>query len=94
MNNSKMELESVHNYYERLVFNEIKDNYLDGELNGDKLTDMACLALNEIKPRYIRHDIDMSFFMTSKEFNQVHKEVKIAVQQAYEKLVSQQTSTS
>jgi hypothetical protein len=81
-----MEFDSVHNYYERLVFNEIKDNYTRKGLDGEALTDMACLALNEIRPRYIRHDIDMSFFMTPEEHRQVEEQVQMAVRHAFEKM--------
>lgn len=81
-----MKLDSVHNYYERLVFNEITDNYLQVGLDDDQLADMACIALNEISPRYIRHDVDMSFFMTNAEFISTHDKVKNAVSMAYKKI--------
>ncbi|MBE0471028.1 MAG: late competence development ComFB family protein [Methyloprofundus sp.] len=88
----ELEFDSIHNYYERLVFNEIQDQYLSSELDEDQLVDMACLALNEIKPRYIRHDVDMSFFMSAEEHQQVRQQVIQAVRRAYAKMQLQETN--
>lgn len=81
-----VEFDSVHNYYERLVFNEINDHYLKSGLNEDELADMACIALNNITPRYIRHDVDMSFFMSGPEHIVVRNTVKHAVKDAFLKI--------
>lgn len=81
-----MALDSVHNYYERLVFNELKENYSD-LLDAEELADMACIALNRIPPRYIRYDIDMSFFMTPDQYLEVESNVSKACKKAYKKLL-------
>lgn len=81
-----MTFDTVHNYYERLVINELRDHYRDKGLDDDQLADLACLALNQIPPRYIRYDIDMSFFMTPIEHDQVEQRVRDAVSSAYVKL--------
>lgn len=81
-----MTFDTVHNYYERLVINELRDQYRDKGLDDDQLADLACLALNQIPPRYIRYDIDMSFFMTPLEHDQVEQRVRDAVSSAYAKL--------
>lgn len=81
-----MTFDTVHNYYERLVINELRDHYRDKGLDEDQLADLACLALNQIPPRYIRYDIDMSFFMTPIEHDQVEQRVRDAVSSAYVKL--------
>lgn len=80
------ELESVHNHYERKVFEEVNDNYIDKKLSDTQLADLACIALNRIPPRYIRHDIDMSFYMSSEEYNKIESRVSVAVKMAYKKL--------
>lgn len=80
------DLESVHNYYEKKVFDEINDNYLNAGLNENQLADMACIALNRIPPKYIRYDIDMSFYMSGEEHNEVQEKVKHAVKKAYKKI--------
>lgn len=81
-----MPMDSVHNYFERLVFNEIKENYADKFEDSNALADMACIALNRIPPRYIRYDIDMSFYMSVEEHIDVEKKVKKAVRKAYKKV--------
>lgn len=81
-----MPMDSVHNYYERLVINEINENYADKFDDYDVLADMACIALNRIAPRYIRYDIDMSFYMSTEEHLQVQKTVKKAVKKAFKKV--------
>ncbi|WP_232744842.1 late competence development ComFB family protein [Thiomicrorhabdus sp. Kp2] len=81
-----MPMDSVHNYFERLVFNEIRDNYSDKFEDSNALADMACIALNRIPPRYIRYDIDMSFYMSVEEHIEVEQKVKKAVKKAYKKV--------
>lgn len=81
-----MAMDTVHNYYERLVFNEIKEHYADKIDNEDTLADMACIALNRIAPRYIRYDIDMSFYMSTVEHIEVENRVSKAVRKAYKRI--------
>ena len=81
-----MPMDSVHNYYERLVINEINEFYADKFDDADILADMACIALNRIEPRYIRYDIDMSFYMSTSEHIKVEKTVKKAVKKAYNRV--------
>lgn len=80
------ELETVHNYFERLVFNEIKDNYSDTELTDHQLADMACIALNNLPPKYIRYDIDMSFYMSGQEHLEIQEKVRKSVKKAFKKI--------
>jgi len=86
---SVSDLETVHNYYERKVFQEINDKYLDKGLNEGQLADMACIALNRITPKYIRYDIDMSFYMSGQEYYEHEKRVQKAVKKAYKKISKQ-----
>lgn len=80
-------LESVHNYYERKVFNYIQEHYFDAtDLTENQIADMACIALNRIPPRYIRHDIDMSFYMSAQEHLEIEKLIEKAVKKAYKKV--------
>ena len=81
-----MPMDSVHNYFERLVINEINEHYADKFDDQDILADMACIALNRIPPRYIRYDIDMSFYLSTEEHIHVEKTVKKAVKKAYKKV--------
>jgi hypothetical protein len=81
-----MQFDTVHNFYERHVINEITDNYKSSGLDEEQLADMACIALNLIPPRYIRHDIDMSFYMTPGEYDEIEMKVKLAVQKAFKRI--------
>jgi hypothetical protein len=62
--------DQVHNYYERLVFEEValrahQPEHMD--YTSDMLADVACLALNRLPARYVRHDVDMMFYLTEQE---------------------------
>lgn len=83
---AQFDFESVHNYYERLIFKEISENYRNSDLDADQLTDVACIALNMIPPRYIRHAIDMSFYSYGQEHDDMEKRAKKAVADAYQEV--------
>ena len=60
--------EQVHNYYERLVFEEVArlaSTY--PAFTPDMLADVACVALNRLPVRYVRHDVDLMFYLTEGE---------------------------
>ena len=62
--------DQVHNYYERLVFEEVarlSQEPAHAGYTADMLSDVACLALNRLPVRYVRHDVDMLFYMTEQE---------------------------
>lgn len=82
-----MAFDTVHNYYDRLVFNEINEHYKDRGLDDHQIEDMACIALNRLPPRYIRYDIDMSFYLSGKEHLDIQKKVAKAVRKAHKKII-------
>ncbi|CAM8649672.1 Late competence development protein ComFB [Comamonadaceae bacterium] len=60
--------EQVHNYYERLVFEEVVQRASQyPEFTNDMLADVTCVALNRLPARYVRHDVDMMFYLTEQE---------------------------
>jgi chlorite dismutase len=62
--------DQVHNYYERLVFEEVARRSQEPEHMGftaDMLADVACLSLNRLPARYVRHDVDLMFYLTEPE---------------------------
>ena len=60
--------EQVHNYYERLVFEEVARQASSyPALSSDMLADVACVALNRLPVRYVRHDVDLMFYLTEGE---------------------------
>ncbi|MFT5117410.1 MAG: competence protein ComFB [Kiritimatiellia bacterium] len=73
------EVASVHNYYERLVSETIYNTDPRAQSDPDFMADVSCVALNHLPPRYIRHDVDMSFFMSPVEREETAKKVQEAV---------------
>jgi len=79
----------VTNYYERLVENYlIEDAAPKAEIVDDcLLKDITCLALNMLPPRYIRHEVDMSFFLCDDEREVMQAKVYQAVDSAIEMVI-------
>lgn len=77
------EVDFIHNYYERLVLDAIYAQSPRVQ-NGDRdfLADVACVALNRLPPRYIRHDVDMTFFMSPQDIDEIGHKVDSAVSDA------------
>lgn len=60
--------EQVHNYYERLVFENVaRLSEAHPDFTSDMLADVACVTLNRLPARYVRHDVDMMFYLTEPE---------------------------
>jgi len=77
------EMDFIHNYYERLVLQEIfAQSSRVQEGDRDFLADVACVALNRMPPRYIRHDVDMTFFMSPQDIQEIGNKVTKAVTDA------------
>lgn len=76
------DVDSVHNYYEHLVFDELTQNHERCQVDSDFLADAACVALNHLPPKYIRHNVDMTFFMSTQELDDIHSRVREAVKKA------------
>ena len=79
-----MRFDSIHNYYETLVVRELIQTFVQDikHMDEDYLQDIACVALNMLPARYVRHDVDMAFFLTTQERADMDKAVKDAVQKA------------
>lgn len=74
--------DSIHNYYEKLVLDEVSRTSERSREDIEFLADVACVALNRLPPRYIRHDVDMTFFMSTQELSEINDKVQKAVKQA------------
>lgn len=74
----------VHNYYELIVNDMVLNINSRAKEDAEFLADVSCVALNHLPPRYIRHDVDMNFFMSPVEREEVHNKVKKAVEDAIE----------
>ena len=78
--------DQVHNYYERLVFEEVARWAQEPEWQGftaDMLADVACLALNRLPARYVRHDVDMMFYLTEHERHAIEQSMHEALAMAF-----------
>ncbi|QEP42820.1 competence protein ComFB [Ectothiorhodospiraceae bacterium BW-2] len=82
-----MNFDEIHNYYEQLVINYLVETAIQEHqlTDSDLIVDVACIALNRLPARYIRHDVDMAFFLTSHERLQMQhrviQEIKTAITQ-------------
>ena len=76
--------EQVHNYYERLVFEDVvRRSEVHPEFTSDMLSDVACIALNRLPARYVRHDVDMMFYLTGHERHAIEQAMHEALEFAY-----------
>ncbi|WP_370978780.1 late competence development ComFB family protein [Agaribacterium sp. ZY112] len=74
--------DSVHNYYEQMVIDQALRASDRANQDSDFLADVACVALNRLPPRYVRHDVDMTFFLTPDEIESMVDRVAHAVNDA------------
>jgi hypothetical protein len=76
-----MAFDNINNYFEKLVLEELQDKLQSDELDNDEdfLADIACVALNQLPSRYVRHNVDMVFYMTAEEREQNQLIVEDAV---------------
>jgi len=79
---------SISNFYENLVIEEIDKACADQQINlsYDDMQDIACLALNQLPPRYVRHTIDTLFYIPDEERTQINSNVEKAVKSAIGKV--------
>jgi hypothetical protein len=87
MTSMNSDLEMISNFHERAVFQairEARERYPQLAQMKDLLPDIACVALNRLPPRYIRHEVDFSFYLTDGEREATEKAVFDAVNFAIE----------
>ncbi len=76
---------SLYNHHEREVFAVVADMAADFPAvdSDDLLVDVACVALNRLPPRYIRHAVDYSFYLTEPERLEIDAAIREAVTYAF-----------
>ncbi len=74
-------LSSIGNYYERLVMECIHETLAQsGDTpDPDYTEDLACVALNNLPPRYIRHSVDLASHLGDDERRAMDQAVADAV---------------
>ncbi len=71
--------DQIQNYYEFRVIESLTllakpKGYTEGQL-----IDLACLALNNLPTRYFRHEVDLAFYMSAHEHDEINRRVRQAV---------------
>ncbi|HEY2926146.1 late competence development ComFB family protein [Piscinibacter sp.] len=80
------DFDAIHNHHERAVCDAVRataprfQHLADDEL----LADIACVALNRLPPRYIRHEVDFAFYLTDRERIDNERAISEAVAFAFE----------
>lgn len=78
---------SIYNHHERIIFQAVMEyapNFPAIAGDHDLLADVACVALNRLPPRYIRHAVDFVFYLTDRERQEIDLATKEAVGFAFE----------
>ena len=76
---------SIHNRHERRVYDEVLKSavhYPGVAEDPELLVDAACLALNSLKPHYIRNAVDLLFYLSEAERAQDNTAINLAVDSA------------
>jgi len=77
---------SLYNYHEREVLTAVMkaaDDYPEIKADSDLMCDVACVALNRLPPRYIRHAVDFLFYLTEHERSEIDNAILDAVNYAF-----------
>lgn len=76
---------SIRNYHERVVIEAVKaGSAAYPGIPEELLPDVACVALNRLLPRYIRHEVDLAFYLTEKERAANERDVAESVEFAFQ----------
>lgn len=76
--------ESLRNTHETLVAQAIQDLAAKGEwqLSPEQAEDVACIALNQLPPRYVREPLVASLYLSAAERQAIEARVRAAVEDA------------
>ncbi|MEI6893326.1 MAG: late competence development ComFB family protein [Colwellia sp.] len=74
--------DDIHNYYKKLVEEYVITTKLRQKYDEDFIADLICVALNNLPTRYIRHEVDMAFFLPPSELFDMESKVKKAMAKA------------
>lgn len=74
--------DQIHNYYELKVVEAIEELARPKGYSEDQLIDLTCLALNNLPCRYFRHEVDMVFYMSGQELDDIYSKARHAVSDA------------
>ena len=75
-------LDNIQNYYETLVIDALAKYIDDKDVGQDELTDIVCVALNHLPPRYFRYGVDMVYYTSPAERQELVEKAEEAVKNA------------
>ncbi|MGB1198865.1 MAG: late competence development ComFB family protein [Thalassotalea sp.] len=76
--------DDIHNFYEKLVVQRFAELKVEENYDSDFIADLTCVVLNQLPTRYIRHEVDMAFYLPASESFEMSENVKKAVKKALE----------
>lgn len=76
--------DDIHNYYEKLVMQHFALSKFGEKYDEDFIADLTCVVLNQLPTRYIRHEVDMAFYLPASERFEMETKVKKAISKAIE----------
>ncbi|MFT7245930.1 MAG: competence protein ComFB [Candidatus Azotimanducaceae bacterium] len=80
-------MDDIENWYEKIVFEKIRQLAAEEADSEDRFdesrwSDVACLTLNHLPPRYVRHSVDMTFYLSPQEQGEMDDRVNKAIHNA------------
>ena len=84
----------IHNFYERRVLEAVHQRSERARGDRNFLADVACVALNRLPPKYIRHDVDMTFFTSPQEMLEIEDKINKAVDVAIQYVTERQEASN
>lgn len=75
-------LDSIFNYNERLIVQEMAAQLENESCTEEQLSDIACLALNKVPAKYIKHSVNRAFYMSNDERAELEVSVRESVTEA------------
>ena len=82
----RIDFTSIQNHNERAVCDTVTHTapMFPGIADDEELlADVACVALNRLPPRYIRHAVDLAFYLSNHEREDRQRQVTEAVEFAF-----------
>jgi len=85
--------DDIHNYYEKLIMQHFALSKLEEKYDEDFIADLTCVVLNQLPTRYIRHEVDMAFYLPASEHFEMETKVKKAITKALEFMKSHRAAS-
>ena len=83
--------DDIHNYYEKMVVQHFTALKVEENYDADFVADLTCVVLNQLPTRYIRHEVDMAFYLPPSERFEMESNVKVAISKALEFMKTHKT---